>query len=222
LLDFGGTLDADGVHWSRRFHAAYHAAGGTLEFAAFDPVFRASDAALARLPGVRTLGFRATIEAQARLLSERLPDGRRVDPDAVAAHFHADALRILERNRPVVERLAGRFRLAIVSNFTGNLRPCLEELGLAPLFAALSDSALLGAAKPDPRIFLDTLAALGASPERAWMVGDNFDADIRGAAALGMRTCWVAPPECAAPVGPGTPVPTARIARFADVEPVLR
>lgn len=222
MLDFGGTLDADGVHWSRRFHAAYRAAGGTLDFAAFDPVFRASDAALARLPGVRTLGFRATIEAQARLLAERLPDGRRVDPDAVAGHFHAAALRTLERNRPVLERLAGRFPLAIVSNFTGNLRPCLDELGLAPLFAALSDSALLGSAKPDPRIFLDTLATLGASPERAWMVGDNFDADIRGAAALGLRTCWVAPPDCPAPAGPGTPVPTARIARFADVEPVLR
>jgi putative hydrolase of the HAD superfamily len=209
------------VHWSRRFHAVYRAAGGALDFAAFDPVFRAADAALARLPEVRTLGFRATVEAQARLLAERLPDGRRVPAEAVAAQFHADALRTLERNRPVVERLAARYPLAIVSNFTGNLRPCLEELGLAPLFAALSDSALLGAAKPDPRIFLSTLAALGAAPERAWMVGDNFDADIRGAAALGLRTCWVAPPDRPAPAGPGTPVPTARIARFADVEAVL-
>src|SRR2546427_1211252 len=49
-----------------------------------------------------------------------------------------------------------RSRLGVVSNFTGNLRPCLEELGLARFFAVLSDSAVLGWSKPDPRIFAHT------------------------------------------------------------------
>ena len=99
----------------------------------------------------------------------------------------------------------------------------MEELGLARLFAAVSDSAVVGWSKPDPRIFLGALATLRARPERAWMVGDNFEADIRGAAALGMRTCWLAPPERPLPPGAGeqAPVPTARIARFVDVERVL-
>jgi FMN phosphatase YigB (HAD superfamily) len=51
------------------------------------------------------------------------------------------------------------------------------------------------------------------------MVGDNFEADIRAAAALGMRTCWLAPPGRAAP--PGDLAPTARIGRFAELEQVL-
>jgi len=220
LLDFGGTLDADGVHWSPRFHAAYRAEGGTLDFAAFEPLFRESDQALARLPGVAALGFRAAIETQARLLGEVLPDRERVNPAAIAGRLHADALAAVRRNRPVLERLAGRYRLGIVSNFTGNLQPCLEELGLARLFAAVSDSAVVGWSKPDPRIFRGALAALGALPERAWMVGDNFEADIRGAAALGMRTCWLAPPERPSPPGAGE-VPTARIPRFVDIEAVL-
>ena len=70
------------MHWSPRFHAAYRAAGGGLEFAAFDSFFKASDEALARLPGIRTLGFRAAIEAQARLVVGLLPD--RVDAGALA------------------------------------------------------------------------------------------------------------------------------------------
>ena len=107
-----------------------------------------------------------------------------------------------------------------VSNFTGNLRPCLEELGLARFFAVLSDSALVGWSKPDPRIFAHTLAALQVSPQRAWMVGDNFEADIRGAAALGLRTCWLAPSDRMAPAGSGL-VPTARISRLPEVERVL-
>lgn len=220
LLDFGGTLDADGVHWSPRFHAAYRAEGGTLDLAAFDPIFKMSDQALARLPDIAALGFRAAIETQARLLGDVLPERDRVNPAAVARRLHADALAVVRRNRPILERLARRYRLGIVSNFTGNLQPCLEELGLARLFAAVSDSAVVGCSKPDPRIFLGTLATLGARPERAWMVGDNFEADIRGAAALGMRTCWLGPPERPSPPGAGD-VPTARIACFVDIERVL-
>ncbi len=218
LLDFGGTLDADGVHWSPRFHAAYRGAGGTLDFVAFEPIFKSADQALARLPGIAGLGFRAAIEAQARLLMELLPDGGRVDPAAVARRLHGDALAVVRRNEPVLERLAQRYRLAIVSNFTGNLEPCLDELGLARLFAVISDSTVVGWSKPDPRIFRHTLAALRAPAERAWMVGDNFEADIRAAAALGMRTCWLAPPERAAPAELAS---TARIGRFVELEQVL-
>jgi len=220
LLDSGGTLDADGVHWSPRFHAAYRAEGGTLDLAAFDPIFKMSDQALARLPGIAALGFRAAIETQARLLGDILPERDRVNPAAVAGRLHADALAVVRRNRPILERLARRYRLGIVSNFTGNLQPCLEELGLARLFTAVSDSAVVGCSKPDPRIFLGTLTTLGARPERAWMVGDNFEADIRGAAALGMRTCWLGPPERPLPPGAGD-VPTVRIACFVDIERVL-
>ena len=216
LFDFGGTLDADGMYWSPRFHAAYRAAGGSLEFADFDPLFKATDEALARLPGIQALGFRAAIEAQARLLAARLPD--RVDARALAERLHADAVAIVTRNRPVLERLGRRYRLGIVSNFTGNLQPCLEELDLARLFVVVSDSAVVGWSKPDARIFAHTLSALQAPAQRAWMVGDNFDADIRGAANLGMQTCWLAPADRVAPAGPA---PTARIHRLPDVEGVL-
>lgn len=216
LFDFGGTLDADGVYWSPRFHAAYRAAGGSLEFADFDPLFKATDEALARLPGIQALGFRAAIDAQARLLAARLPD--RVDAHALAERLHADAVAIVTRNRPVLERLGRRYRLGIVSNFTGNLQPCLEELDLARLFVVVSDSAVVGWSKPDARIFAHTLSALRAPAQRAWMVGDNFEADIRGAANLGMQTCWLAPADRVAPAGPA---PTARIHRLPDVERVL-
>ena len=218
LFDFGGTLDADGVHWSPRYYAAYRHSGGTLDFAAFDALFKASDAAMARLPGVSGLGFRATIDAQVQVLAALLPDRDAVDARALADRFHADAVAAVRRNVPVLERLARRYRLAIVSNFTGNLEPCLEELGLARLFVSVSDSTLVGWSKPDARIFAHALAALGAAPEVAWMVGDNVEADIRGAAVLGIRTCWLAPADRVPPAGV---VPTARIRQLPDIERVL-
>jgi HAD superfamily hydrolase (TIGR01458 family) len=45
--------------------------------------------------------------------------------------------------------------------------------------------------KPSASYFEAALAALDADPENTWMVGDDVDADIGGAAALGMRTILV-------------------------------
>lgn len=218
LFDFGGTLDADGIHWSPRFHAAYRAAGGALDFPAFDRLFQESDGQLARLPGIGSLGFRETVEAQVGVLLELLPDAGHVDARRMAERFHAATVATVERNRPVLTRLARCYRLAVVSNFTGNLQPCLRELGLSGLFHVAADSAVVGVEKPDARIFLDTLAALGATPDRTWMVGDNVETDIRPAARLGMKTCWVAPPDREPPAGC---VPEARIDRLPDIERVL-
>ncbi len=190
MFDFGGTLEADGVNWGPRFHAAYVDGGGALDYATFEPIYKESDRALGRLSGIERLGFRATVEAQADRLRDLLPAAERFDARRVAARF----------------------------NFTGNLRPCLAELELLALFAVTSDSAVVGSAKPDERIFRDTLAALGAVPEGAWMVGDNFEADIRPAHGLGLRTCWLAPPQRAAPVGC---VPSARIGRLPELERIL-
>jgi FMN phosphatase YigB (HAD superfamily) len=218
LFDFGGTLDADGVHWAPRFYAAYQGAGGKVAYPEFEAVFRATDGVLEREPRVRTMGFRAMIDAQAQLLRDRLPDGTGIDAEQLGARFHADAVAVVTRNRPILERLTTRYRLGIVSNFAGNLEPCLNELELRRYFTVAADSTVIGIAKPDPRIFEGVLTALHASPSRAWMIGDNFETDIRPAGALGMRTCWLAALD--RPV-PSAPAPTARIARLTDLEGAL-
>ena len=217
LFDFGGTLDADGIRWSVRFYEAYRGLGGKLDFAAFEPVFRRSDELLAQLPGVRTLGFRATAETQARLLGRLLPDARDISLSGLAKRFYTDSLATVARNRPLLERLADRYRLGVVSNFSGNLSPCLEELDLARFFRVVLDSAVERIEKPDTRLFRRALAALSAPPASGGMVGDNFEADIQPARALGMRACWVAPPDRAAPAGP----PVRRLARLPQIEQVL-
>ena len=218
LFDFGGTLDADGVRWAERFHQAYRAEGGSLDFKAFEPLFRTTDRELLHNSGTRRLGFRAMVDAQASLIVQASPDAGGIDSQRVGARFHAAAIEVVKRNRPILERLARQSRLGVVSNFTGNLDRCLEELGLAGFFEAVADSAVVGQEKPDPRIFTRALAALGAAPEESWMVGDNFEADIRPAQALGLRTCWLAPADRPSPPGA---LFTARIARLPELLPAL-
>jgi FMN phosphatase YigB (HAD superfamily) len=218
LFDFGGTLDADGLRWSVRFHEAYAAGGGRLGADAFEALFRTSDLALETFPGIRGLGFRVMLETQAGILRALLPDGNSIDPGAMADRVHRHAIQIVARNRSILETLRPRFRLGIISNFTGNLGICLSELGIRDLFEIVTDSAVLGFAKPDARPFSHTIDALGLPPQATWMVGDNFEADIRPGAKLGMQTVWLAPVE--RPLPPGC-VPAARIASLTELPGVL-
>ena len=52
-------------------------------------------------------------------------------------------------------------------------------------------SDLIGVAKPDPRIFHEALSRVQQDLQRTLFVGDNPEADIRGAQAVGMRTAWI-------------------------------
>ncbi|HEX7078986.1 MAG TPA: HAD family hydrolase [Candidatus Eisenbacteria bacterium] len=218
LLDFGGTLDADGVHWVPRLLATYREQGGEAPAPEFDAAFHDGHQAFGASPGIRSLGFRETVHGLTEAILRRLPDAGRVDAARVAERFRVDAAATAARNLPILERLARRHRVAAISNFTGNLEPCLEELGLLHCFDAVVDSGRFGVAKPDERIFAEGLRALGANGGNAWMVGDNPVADIAPALRMGLRACWVAPAEREFPL---PEAPTARVPRFVDLESAL-
>ncbi len=77
-------------------------------------------------------------------------------------------------------------RLAVVSNWDSRLPEILSDLGLERYFAALTVSRIEGIEKPNPEIFLRTVARLGVAPEAALHVGDSPLEDYRGAAGAGL------------------------------------
>lgn len=83
---------------------------------------------------------------------------------------------------------------ALVSNSWNSsdlLVPLLDEYGITrDLLDVIVSSADLMRPKPRPEPFERALAALGVSPGEAVFVGDDLDADIRGAKALGITTAW--------------------------------
>jgi len=87
-----------------------------------------------------------------------------------------DALRLL-RGRELA--------LAVVSNWDCSLEQRLGEVGLLGFFDCVVGSALVGAAKPDPRLFHYALEQLEVSPARSLHIGDSDD-DRLGAASAGM------------------------------------
>lgn len=72
-----------------------------------------------------------------------------------------------------------------------NQRRSVEKHALEQYFDCIVIEGEFGTGKPDERVFRHALAATGCDPERAWMVGDNLEADIATPHRLGMHTVWV-------------------------------
>lgn len=98
--------------------------------------------------------------------------------------------------RAHVELLAHLYRTcrtAVVSNFdhAPTARSILRTGGVVGHFHQITISDEHGWRKPHPRIFTDTLAALGVLPHEALFVGDSPQDDVVGAKRVGMDVAWV-------------------------------
>ncbi|MBS7527028.1 YjjG family noncanonical pyrimidine nucleotidase [Fusibacter paucivorans] len=94
----------------------------------------------------------------------------------------------------VLKQLKAQYLVAAVSNGIESVQLSrLKLAGIESLFDAVIISEQVGVNKPDPAIFeaalkrVDYHGPMGS----VLMVGDNLNADILGAKALGMRTCWM-------------------------------
>jgi putative hydrolase of the HAD superfamily len=200
LFDFGGTLDADGVPWKKRVYRLFVDAGVVVTPEQFDPVFYgADDALVGTIPPASS--FQDTVARLVDGVAGRLELRDGALAGSITRRFLDASLECLANNTPLLERLARRYRLGIVSNFYGNLERVCADSGIRPFFDAIADSARVGCLKPDPRIFRHALEALGVAPESATFVGDSLPRDMVGARGVGMRHIWLAG-EGAAGVGP--------------------
>ncbi|MCH8553720.1 MAG: YjjG family noncanonical pyrimidine nucleotidase [Schleiferiaceae bacterium] len=87
--------------------------------------------------------------------------------------------------------LRSHFELHIITNgFVEVQRTKIENSGLQPYFSKRISSEEVGVNKPDPRIFSHALTLAGAGASESLMIGDNHEADVLGAAAVGMDQVW--------------------------------
>lgn len=79
----------------------------------------------------------------------------------------------------------------IVTNGSARQIDKIRALGLEGRTSCIHISEVSGCRKPDPAIFLAAAGGLGLAPGDILFVGDNPEADIIGAAGVGMRTAWL-------------------------------
>lgn len=89
----------------------------------------------------------------------------------------------------ILEHLKPRYRLHIITNgFEEVQNRKLIHSGIEHYFDTITNSERVGVKKPNPEIFRYALNLAQTTPRQSIMIGDNLEADIMGAEALGFHT----------------------------------
>lgn len=233
IFDYGGTLDSRGDHWSEVIYRAYRT---HLPHIARNDFRRAYVIAERALDGSGLISPADTfLDVMLRKIALQFTHLGLNDSALlkIATDCYESARECIREARPVLEALASRYPLAIVSNFYGNLPAVLADFGIAHLFRAVIDSTTVGIRKPDPAIFRLGIRALNTSrthislsgdphthilhthptetpPSEILVVGDSISKDILPATSLGCPTAHL-PGIPWDPTTPSIPLPPTTI-----------
>lgn len=170
--EFGIDVDIEALH--RALRRAYHHGGWGME-GGFDPSHETSYQ--------RTVAIDSA--AIAELGMEPMPDEfyrRLADLFMETEHWH-----VFPESHPILEALHQRdLVVGAVSNWVWSLPDLLGSLDLGGGFDFVAASARIGFEKPHPRIFEWALERAGVSPASVLHIGDHVDADVAGAAGVGI------------------------------------
>jgi len=87
---------------------------------------------------------------------------------------------------------ANGIKMGVITNsFVGDGKTILGALDLAKFFTIMTDSGDMNAFKPMPEIFEYAMRELGVTKNEVLFVGDEYYADIVGAAHTGIPSVWV-------------------------------
>ena len=200
IFDFGGTLDTAGCHWGQMLWHAYQRQQIPVSEEQFREAYVYAERTLGRTPIIQSdYSFHKTLEVKIRIEMEYLCTSGAWQADeaeftrghkAVLEDVYSKVVEVTSHSREVLSQLAASYPMVLVSNFYGNISHVLEEFHLAEFFKDIVESAVVGVRKPDHRIFLLGVEALGLKPEECIVVGDSFYKDIEPAKKAGCQAVW--------------------------------
>jgi putative hydrolase of the HAD superfamily len=202
LLDFFGTLVGVSANPEQGYHASHalvRSLGAQADYRDFLQTWAGESARFDQRSAADDSEY-SMDEVAAAVLSRLL----RRDPSGdEAAALAGSFIREWNRGvsyppgtREVVAALAGRFRLAVVSNTNqaGLVPGHLAAMGVDRYLDAVITSVELGWRKPHPAIYAAALDRLGISAASAVFAGDTYETDYAGPVEAGM-TAFLIDPE---------------------------
>lgn len=201
IFDYGGTIDTSGYHWGKVLWHAYCREGVPVTEEQFREAYVHAERTLGKNPIIqphytfkKTLSVKLCIELEFLMsqgyLKTSEEECRRIY-DNMLEQLYEDVVKETSHSREVLEQLKAEHDMVLVSNFYGNIHVVLDEFGLGHLFDKVIESAVVGVRKPDPRIFMLGVEALGLKADEVTVVGDSFSKDIIPAKQAGCRTVWL-------------------------------
>ena len=221
LIDFGGTIDSDGIHWFNMFREAYsrayanpatcpdykqpvasifdenRAVSPAISDESLREAYIYAERTLGRTPMITPdLGFHRTLMIKLSLQTEFLRSKGILIPDTAQRDivdycYSKVESHISSVSGPVLETLSQKMPVVLVTNFYGNMHSVLDEFRLSHIFRDVIESSVVGVRKPDVEIFRLGVEALGLEPSQTVMIGDSGEKDIVPAQSIGCHTIWL-------------------------------
>lgn len=202
IFDYGGTIDTGGKHWSWVIWEAWQQAGVAVSLEDFRVVYVEAERELARTRHILPehdfadlLNIKINIELQYLAEQGKFPASE-VAPYAkkISDICNEAAQNCVKEAQPVLEALATKYPMVLVSNFYGNIDKVLETYGIKKYFKKIIESAVVGVRKPNPEIFRLGIKALELPPEDCLVVGDSYKKDIVPALECECKAVWIKGP----------------------------
>jgi len=200
LFDYGGTIDSNGVHWAEIIWQAYQHEKVPISKETFRNAYIYGERTLGKNPIIKPHHtfldmMRLKIDIQIEwLIAERqlLKKGDIfVWKRNIADFCYSYARSSVKKAHPIIERIAEKYPLALVSNFYGNIATVLKDFQIDCFFPVIIESSVVGVRKPDPQIFRLGVEALQLPENETVVVGDSYEKDIIPANSIGCRTIWL-------------------------------
>lgn len=200
ILDYGGTIDTNGVHWGEVIWMMYQKNNVAVTKDAFKAAYSFGEKSLAIAKHVfpehnflDTLEIKTAIQFEYLTQHNFLPAENNYKPiiKSIAAGCNSFAEKSVNEAKPVLDKLKGKHELVLVSNFYGNIETVLATFGIRKYFKEVVESSVVGVRKPDPAIFTLGVKALKQQADECVVIGDSYTKDIAPAHAAGCKTIWL-------------------------------
>lgn len=94
----------------------------------------------------------------------------------------------------LLDDLSQKYQLHIITNGFEEVQHIkLKNCGIDHYFDIVVCSEQVGVQKPHPKVYEYALEQSGAHPEISLMIGDDYEADVKGAHEAGLHTIWFNP-----------------------------
>ena len=201
IFDYGGTIDTNSRHWAEVLWGKYVEHQVPVGKESFREAYVFGERALAKYPFVQPEhNFHDVLSIKTKLQIGWLAEQGKLPMDELQLQSYAGkvadscyeyVLEVLKVTRPVIEELAKKYKLVLVSNFYGNIQTILNDFGLLDFFDEIIESSVVGVRKPDPAIYRLGVEAMAFEAENVLVVGDSFSKDVVPAKAVGCRVAWL-------------------------------
>ena len=115
--------------------------------------------------------------------------------DYIGEHIretHIDCCRLFSGTERLLSLLKGEYRILVITNFIGEYqKEKISKLGIAKYIDDVIPSYDFSFAKPQREIFEIAIERSGCASSEAVMIGDDWNADIKGAFSVGIIPIWV-------------------------------